>query len=54
MYENWLIYNNLFITCKQLTNDVEVKMSFSSFFAYVIKEPLTKCDMATNDKDRNG
>ena len=44
-------YNNLFITCEQLTNDIEVKTSFLSFFACVIKEPLIISDMATTDMD---
>ena len=30
-----------------------VQTSFSSFFAYVIKDPLTKHDIATNDMDEN-
>ena len=53
MYENWMNYNNLFITCEQMTNDVQVKTTFSGFFAYIIKELLTKSDMVTNDMDKD-
>ena len=42
-------YNNLFITCDQLTNDIEVQMSFQVSFAYIIKEPLTEIDMSAVD-----
>ena len=41
MYWYWINYNNLFITCDQLT-DVEVKTSFQVFFACIIKELLTE------------
>ena len=51
MYENWMNYNNLFITLEQLTKDIEVMTSFLSIFAYFIKELLTKSDITTDDID---
>ena len=44
-------YNTVFTTCEQLTNDIEVVISFSIFFAYIINELLTESDMAANDMD---
>ena len=39
---------------EQLTNNIEVMTSFLSIFAYIIKELLTKSDMATNAMDGQG
>ena len=38
---------------EQLTNDIELKTSFSSFFDYVNRELLTECGMAAIDMDIN-
>ena len=46
-------HNNLLIMDEQLTNDIEVMTSFLSILAYIIKELLTKSDMATNDIDKD-
>ena len=47
-------YNNLFITDEQMTNNIEVTTSFLSIFPYIIKELLTKSNMATNNMDGQG